>query len=111
MENPKANINRDLELFLPPGVNVNINSRYADVMVESNLNELRANINHASLQIVDCKKATIRGNYAFVTARQIDNGTIEINNGELMVKELVKGGITSKNCSVSLISSTDHHHP
>lgn len=106
-KNRKANINRDLELFLPPGVNVNINSRYADVMVESNLDELRATINHASLQIVDCKKATIRGNYTLVTARHIDNGTIEINNGELMVKEMVKGGITSKNCSVSLISSTD----
>jgi hypothetical protein len=105
--NRKANINRDLELFLPPGVNVNISSRYADVVVETSLDELRATINHASLQLYDCKKTTVRGNYAFVKARHIDNSSIEINNGELMIKEMLKADITSKNSSVSIMTSND----
>jgi hypothetical protein len=77
------------------------------VVIETSLDELRANINHASLTINDVKKIDLRGNYTHIRASHITEAIIDISNGELQAKEITKATITSNGCSIGLLLAPD----
>ncbi|MES2773435.1 MAG: hypothetical protein V4722_04595 [Bacteroidota bacterium] len=105
--NKKSNIKRDAVIYMPAGASLDVESKYADVEITTNIKDLKIKINNANLVMNDAEKAILITSYCNINAGSIRDAEIELTNGRLAAKDFVKLNIDSKNSSIDINTVTD----
>lgn len=75
---------RNLILYIPETMQVEVECKYADVRVENDLNKLRAEITNGNLEMGNAKSVRIVGKYANINLGNCAIAEIELSNGKLL---------------------------
>jgi len=100
--NRKSDIRRNITLYVPAGVKLDIENKYADINLENNVNELKLRLANGGVTMMDVQKLTVISVYGNVYARNVVNADIEITNGRYKAKNSDALIINSKNSAIEL---------
>jgi hypothetical protein len=103
----QANPRRILTIYIPFGANLEIESKYSDVIVENNIKYLNAQINNGSLNMKDADKVVLRTAYSNLNTGDIRNADIDISNGKMAGGNYDQLAIHSKSSTIEFHSSAD----
>jgi len=93
----RSNLDRNIILYVPTGVKVDIESKYADITFENNMRKVKVRINNGDLTLMDAEQL-----YANIYTRRIKHAEVNVTNGKLTAKNIDTLNITSKNSSIVL---------
>jgi len=83
----QSKLKRQVTIYVPKDNKVDLETKYAEVLISGNLNKLNADITNGGLEIQDVANLTLRSKYANVTTGNIKNGEVELINGRLIMKD------------------------
>jgi hypothetical protein len=98
----KGNIRRDIILYVPAGAKLEIDSRYAEVILDSNINEVNARILSGGLTMKDANRLVLNSSYGSVYTDNIGNAEVVLNHGWFHAKGVPTLEIDSKVSTVEL---------
>ncbi|HVS97285.1 MAG TPA: hypothetical protein VHE54_12410 [Puia sp.] len=98
----KGNIRRDIYVYVPAGAKLEIDSRYAEVIIDSSLSEVKARITNGGLTMKDAQRLVLNSSYGSVYAGNIDDADIALNHGWFHAKDISTLEINSKVSTVEL---------
>jgi hypothetical protein len=102
--NKKSNIRRTIVLYIPARAKTDIESRYGDITLESNMGETKIRINNANLVMKNADVCTITSDYARIYTDQVNNMKAEIKNGSFSAKNIGHLEINSANSTIEITS-------
>lgn len=85
-----TSLKTDLTIYVPAGVKLDINSKYADVLVDHDVTSIKANITHASLDMLNATDAVVRSNYGTLSAGNLTNADISSISGKVSIKDVTR---------------------
>jgi len=100
-----TNKKQELTIYVPTGVRLDVESKYADVNVLNPVKDIKVKMNNASLMMQDADHASIVTQYGNINAGNIKSAEIEISNGRMSTKNIDKLDIDSKYSSIEFGSS------
>jgi hypothetical protein len=100
--NRKSDVMRNIVLYIPAGASLDIESRYSDISIESNVNELKLRLTNGSCTMMNAHKLTVIGLYGNVYSGNIDQADIDIAYGQWKAKNITALNINSKYSSIEL---------
>ena len=113
----KGNIRRNIIVYVPVGSKLEIDSRYAEIILDSNVKVVDARIMSGSMTMKDADKLVLNSNYGSVYASNIGHADIELIHGWFHAKDIPTLEINSKVSTVELgvlgkvkISSNDDQY-
>lgn len=83
----QSKLKRQVTIYVPKDNKVDLETKYAEVLISGNLSKLNADITNGGLDIQDVGNLTLRSKYANVTTGNIKNGEVELINGRLIMKD------------------------
>lgn len=98
----KGNIRRNIFVYLPVGAKLEIESRYAEVILENNISDVDARINNGNLTMKDADRLILNSSYGSVYASHIGNADLSLNHGWFHAKDIASLEINSKVSTVEL---------
>ena len=101
----KNNLKRIITIYLHKENKLDIESKYADVTIASNIGKLNADITNGSLELQDVNTFILRSKYANVSAGNIKNAEIEFINGRFNAKDIEDLDIDTKYSTVEIASA------
>lgn len=99
--NIKDNKKKAIVIYIPASAKLDIESKYADVAIESNIKYLKAEISNASLSMLNADKAIIESRSGGIKVGNIKDAEIDLTNCTLVSKDIDKLKIVSRNSKVS----------
>lgn len=78
---------KTLTIYIPKDNNLDIESKYAEVLVDGNLNKLNADITNGGLEMGDVTKLFLRSKYSNVSVGNIKSAEVELINGRFIAKD------------------------
>ena len=78
---------KTLTIYVPKDNNLDIESKYAEVLVDGNLNKLNADITNGGLELGDVNKLFLRSKYSNVNVGNIKSAEVELINGRFIAKD------------------------
>ena len=78
---------KSVTIYIPKENNLDIESKYAEVLIEGNLNKLNADITNGGLELGDVSKLFLRSKYSNVTVGNIKTSEVELINGRFIAKD------------------------
>ncbi len=101
----KSDVKRFVTIFMPAANKLDIESKYADITVNNNVNKVNADITNGNLELQDVSTLTLRSKYANVSCGNIKNAEIEFINGRLNLKDVEDLDIDTKYSTVEIGSA------
>jgi len=98
----KGNIRRDIVVYVPFGSRLDIDSRYAEIILDSNIREVNADIASGGLTMRDAGKLILNSSYGSIYAGNIGQAEVALNHGWFHAKDMSSLDITSKVSTVEL---------
>jgi hypothetical protein len=98
----KGNIRRNIFLYVPVGSKLEIDSRYAEILLDSNIREVNARITNGTMSMKDAGRLTLINNYSSVYAANIGQADVQLNHGWFHAKDISALDINSKVSTVEL---------
>ena len=98
----RSSSDRNIILYVPAGVKMDIDSKYADVAFDNNMGKVKASINNGGLTLMNADQLLLTSVYGYIYAGNVRHAEIDITNGKLRAKNIDTLYITSKNSSVAL---------
>jgi len=98
----KGNIRRNIIVYVPVGSKLDIDSRYAEIILDSNIREVNARIMSGGLTMKDADKLVLNSAYGSVYASNIGNAEVGLNHGWFHAKDISTLEINSKVSTVEL---------
>ena len=83
----QSKLKRQVTIYVPKDNKVDLETKYAEVLISGNLNKLNADITNGGLEMQDVSNLTLRSKYANITTGNIKNGEVELINGRLIMKD------------------------
>ena len=83
----QSKLKRQVTIYVPKDNKVDLESKYAEVLISGNLNKLNADITNGGLEMQDVANLTLRSKYANVNTGNIKYGEVELINGRLIMKD------------------------
>ncbi len=83
----QSKLKRQVTIYVPKDNKVDLETKYAEVLISGNLNKLNAEITNGGLEMQDVANLTLRSKYANVTTGNIKYGEVELINGRLIMKD------------------------
>lgn len=83
----QSKLKRQVTIYVPKENKVDLESKYAEVLISGNLNKLNADITNGGLEMQDVANLTLRSKYANVNTGNIKYGEVELINGRLIMKD------------------------
>lgn len=103
---PKLKVSRKvLHIDLPKDVPIQMVSRYSDVTLGNNMNDLSVDINNGKLVMKDATNAVIRSNYGKVMAGNITHGNVQMTNGKFDCASIDNLKVDSKYSRMNVVSA------
>ncbi|MDE3251931.1 MAG: hypothetical protein KGO92_03930 [Bacteroidota bacterium] len=93
---------RDITITLPADSKLDIESKYGDVTLPNNLDELTIDLANGNLDAENMGKLSLRCKYANITVGDIKNAELEITNGQFLANNISDLDLDSKNSSVEM---------
>jgi len=113
----KGNIRRNIIVYVPVGSKLEIDSRYAEIILDSNVKAVDARIMSGSMTMKNADRLVLNSNYGSVYASNIGHADIELIHGWFHAKDIPTLEINSKVSTVELgvlgkvkISSNDDQY-
>ena len=108
-----SSLRRELTIYIPADVKLNVVSKYADVTADHDLKNLRIKISNGSLDMVNADNVVIVSGYSNVSCGNLTNADITATNGKLSLKNVDQLTLNTKyskvaldNCNALTIKST-----
>lgn len=98
----KGNIRRDIVVYVPVGSALEIDSRYAEVILDSNVRVVYARISSGGLTMKDAGRLVLTSTYGSVYAANIGDAEIALNHGWFHAKDISTLDIKSMVSTVEL---------
>ncbi|MDP4218438.1 MAG: hypothetical protein Q8927_19745 [Bacteroidota bacterium] len=98
----KGNIRRNIYVYVPIGTKLDIESRYAEVIVDSNVREVNARIMNGNLTMRDADKLVLTNSYGSVYVGNIVDARVDLIHGWFHAKNMSILDINSKVSTVEL---------
>jgi len=98
----KGNIRRDIILYVPVGSRLAIDSRYAEVILDSNITEVNARITSGGLTMQDAGRLVLNSSYGSIYASNIGHAEITVNHGWFHARDISTLEMSSKVSTVEL---------
>jgi hypothetical protein len=98
----KGNIRRNIIVYIPVGVKLDIDSRYAEILLDSNIRAVDARITNGSMTMKDADRLTLASTYGSVYAANIGHAEVELYHGWFHAKDISTLNISSKVSTVEL---------
>jgi hypothetical protein len=83
----QSKLKRQVTIYVPKDNKVDLETKYAEVLISGNLNKLNADITNGGLEMQDVANLTLRSKYANVSTGNIRTGEVELINGRLIMKD------------------------
>jgi hypothetical protein len=113
----KGNIRRNIIVYVPVGVKLDIDSRYAEIILDSNVRKVDARITNGSMTMKDADGLFLYNTYGSVYASNIGHAEVRLNHGWFHAKDISTLEINSQVSTVELgvlgqlkISSNDDQY-
>lgn len=78
---------KSVTIYVPKENNLDIDSKYAEVTIDGNLNKLNVDITNGGLDLGDVNKLFLRSKYSNVNVGNIKSGEVELINGRFIAKD------------------------
>lgn len=78
---------KSVTIYIPKENNLDIESKYAEVVVDGNLNKLNADITNGGLELGDVTKLFLRSKYSNVSVGNMKSAEVELINGRFIAKD------------------------
>lgn len=98
----KGNIRRDIIVYVPVGSKLDIDSRYAEIILDSNIREVNARITNGSMTMKDADSLVLNSTYGSVYAANIGHAEVGLKRGWFHAKDISTLEINSKVSTVEL---------
>jgi len=98
----KGNIRRDIIVYVPAGSRLNIESRYAEIILDDNIGKVDARIMSGGLTMKDADKLTLYSSYGSVYTSNIGSADLTLTQGWFHAKNISNLDINSKASTVEL---------
>ncbi len=99
--NIRDNKKKALIVYVPVNAKLDIESKYADVAIENNIKYLKAEINNASLSMLNADKVVIESRSGGIKAGNIKDADLDLTNCTLISRDIDKLKINSRNSKAS----------
>lgn len=113
----KGNIRRNIIVYVPAGSKLDIDSRYAEIILDSNVRKVDARITNGSMTMKDADGLSLNNIYGSVYASNIGHAEVRLNHGWFHAKDISTLEINSQVSTVELgvlgrlkISSNDDQY-
>lgn len=83
----QSKLKRQVTIYVPKDNKVDLETKYAEVLISGNLNKLNADITNGGLEMQDVSNLTLRSKYANVSTGNLKYAEVELINGRLMMKD------------------------
>lgn len=93
---------RDITITIPVDCKLDIESKYGDVTLPNNLEELTIELSNGNLDGENMGKLSLRCKYANITVGDIKNAELEITNGQFLANNITDLDLDCKNSSVEM---------
>ncbi|MFY7898830.1 MAG: hypothetical protein ACOVNY_01520 [Chitinophagaceae bacterium] len=100
----KSNAKRLVTIYIPKDNKLDIESKYSDVVVGTNVTKLDADITNGSLELQDVGTLFLRSKYANVAAGNIKVAEIDFMNGRFTAREVGDADIDTKYATIEMAS-------
>jgi hypothetical protein len=98
----KGNIRRNIIVYVPAGSKLDIDSRYAEIILDSNIRVVNAHITNGSMSMKDADSLVLNSTYGSVYAANIGHAEVGLNRGWFHAKDISTLEINSKVSTVEL---------
>lgn len=98
----KGLIRRDIIVYVPAGSKLDIDSRYAEIILDSNIKEVDARISSGGLTMKDAGRLILTSEYGSIYAENIGDAEVTLNHGWFHAKKVPALDINSKGSTVEL---------
>jgi hypothetical protein len=78
---------KTVTIYVPKENNLDIDSKYAEITIDGNLNKLNVDITNGGLDAGDVNKFFLRSKYSNVNVGNIKSGEVELINGRFIAKD------------------------
>jgi hypothetical protein len=78
---------KTVTIYIPKENNLDLESKYAEVVIDGNLNKLNADITNGGLEMGDVNKLFLRSKYSNVNAGNLKTAEVELINGRFIAKD------------------------
>ena len=100
----QSKLKRNVTIYVPKENKVDIETKYAEVLVSGNLNKLNVDITNGGLELQDVTNLTLRSKYANVSVGNIKNGEVELINGRFIAKDVDDLDLDTKYATIEAVS-------
>ncbi|MBC7722630.1 MAG: hypothetical protein H7068_11440 [Pedobacter sp.] len=101
----KGDVKRYVTIYMPATNKLDIESKYADVIIANNIGKLNADITNGNLELQDATTFILRSKYANVSAGNIKTAEIEFINGRFNAKDIDDLDIDTKYSTIEIASA------
>jgi hypothetical protein len=98
----EGNIRRNIIVYVPVGSKLDIDSRYAEIILDSNIREVNARITSGSMTMNDADRLVLTSTYGSVYASNIGHAEVGLVHGWFHAKDIATLEINSKVSTVEL---------
>lgn len=98
----KGNIRRDIIVYVPIGSKLVIESRYAEIILDSTMKEVNARIVNGGLTMKDADRLVLYSTYGSVYTSNIGHAEVTLNHGWFHARDVSNLDINSKVSTVEL---------
>ena len=98
----EGNIRRDIIVYVPMGSKLEIDSRYAEIILDSNVRVVNARIMNGGLTMKDAGRLILNSSYGSVYTANIGHAEVMLNRGWFHAKDISTLEIDSKISTVEL---------
>ncbi len=98
----KNNIKRVVTVTVPAGSKLDIESKYADVTLGANTEDLNLDIANGNLEAENINKLVLRSKYSNITVGDVKTAEVELTNGRFNAKNIDDLDIESKYSTIEM---------
>ena len=100
--NRQSSVKHNVILYVPAGVKLEVESKYADVILENTIGEVKVRITNGGFTMMDADKLFATSVYGTIYAANIKDAEVDLTNGRLTAKNIGTLDINSKNSTIDL---------
>ena len=78
---------KSVKIYVPKENNLDIDSKYAEIIIDGNLNKLNVDITNGGLDAGDVNKFFLRSKYSNINVGNLKIGEVELINGRFIAKD------------------------
>jgi hypothetical protein len=83
----QSKLKRNVTIYIPKENKLDLETKYAEVLVSGNLGKLHVDITNGGLELQDVSNLVLRSKYANINVGNIKTGEIELTNGRFLAKD------------------------